>query len=476
MKKLALFGFFSFLLINVFAQGYKITLKSNHKSGLAYLTYFMGKDFILQDSALVANSGIAVFKNTKPLPPGIYSIIFPGKRQATDFLIEKEQIISITADTAKLDKAQIIGSQANVDFKNYQALVNVVGKKLQTEKAAYENAKTKADSVKHDSAYRKYNRELNEYRENIVRTKPTSMMAVLLMALRESPYPTKTPITKQDTIDNYNYYKQHYFDGISFMDDRIIRTPFFLPKFKNYYENVLSQNADTIIKDIDYRLLLARTSPEMYKFLLNWYTDQFINPKYMGQDAVFVHLYQKYHSQGLTKWLSKYQDSVITRRAFMLMSNLVGVQGANMEMIDTEGAAKNLYDVKADYTFVVFWDPTCGHCKTELPRIDSFYTKIWKAKNVKIFAVLSDNDKLKDGWHSFIKDNKLTEWYHVYQTKEMAEQESKLLKPSFKQLYDVYTTPTMFLLDKDKRIIAKKLTIEQFNDFIEVDSKNKKSK
>ncbi len=45
-------------------------------------------------------------------------------------------------------------------------------------------------------------------------------------------------------------------------------------------------------------LLLARSSPEMYKFLLNWLTDEYINPKYMGQDAVFVHLFEKYHSKG----------------------------------------------------------------------------------------------------------------------------------------------------------------------------------
>ena len=468
MKKNLILITLVFASINANAQGYKITLKSNYKTGLSYLTYYLGKDLILQDSAATANDGVAIFKNKANLMPGIYSIVFPGKRLTTDFLVDKEQTISIIVDTTHLEKVQVTGSVANTDFKNYQSVVNVVGKKLQDERRAYDISKTKADSAKHDVEYKKYNKQLNDYRETVVKTKPTSMLAVLLSALKESPIPTKMPLTRQDSLENYNFYKSHYWDGITFMDDRIIRTPFFMPKLKNYYEQVLSQNPDSLIKDLDYKLLLARSNTEMYKFLLNWYTDQYISPKYMGQDAVFVHLYQKYHSQGLSKWLSKYQDSVITRRAFMMMSNLVGEKAANLEMIDTAGKPKNLYDVNAEFTIVVFWDPNCGHCKEEIPRIDSFYRAIWKAKNVKIYAVLNDGEPLKSAWLEFIKEKNLSDWTNVYQTKAMADLETTQQRPSFKQLYDVYVTPTIFLLDKEKKIAAKKLSIEQLNDFIEV--------
>jgi hypothetical protein len=39
-------------------------------------------------------------------------------------------------------------------------------------------------------------------------------------------------------------------------------------------------------------------------------------------------------------------------------------------------------------------------------------------------------------------------------------------RPSFRQLYDVTTTPTLYLLDKEKHIIAKKLTLQQLNDLL----------
>jgi thiol-disulfide isomerase/thioredoxin len=476
MKKFILPFFLIACHFGAQAQGYKISLKSNYKAGRAYLTYYLGKDFILQDSAEVNKVGVAIFKAEQKLQPGIYSIVFPSKRLTTDFLIEKEQNISIVADTNKLENIQITGSPANVDFKNYQTFVNSKGKQLQQAKNAYNESKTKADSVKHEAAYKILSKDLNNYRETVIKTKPTSMLAVLLNALREPAYPTKVPVTRQDSIDNYNFYKSHYWDGISFMDDRIIRTPFFLPKLQAYYNQVMPQAADSLIKDIDYKLLFARNSPEMYKFLLNWFTDEYINPKYMGQDAVFVHLYEKYHSKGLTKWLNKKQDSVITRRAYMLMSNLIGEMAANIEFVDTSGKAKPLYEVDAAYTLVIFWDPNCGHCKEEIPRVDSFYRALWQKKGLKIYAVLSESEKQKDSWITYLREHKIGDWTNVYQTKEMADAEAKDLRPSFRQLYDISVTPTMYLLDKEKRIIAKKLTLEQLNDLLDVKIKSAETK
>ena len=450
------------------AQGYQINLQSNYKSGIVYLTYYMGKDFMLQDSAAVSNTGKSIFKSSKKLPGGIYVLVFPGKRLTADFLIDKEQIISINADTNHLDKLLVTGSPANIIFKQYQAFVAVKGKQLQNEKTAFLQAKTASDSLKHETAYKKYSKELNDYRFGIVRDKPTSMMAVLLNALREPAYPTKVAVTHQDSLNNYNFYKQHYWDGITFMDDRIIRSPFFLPKLEMYYREVMPQSADSLIKDIDYKLLLARTNPEMYKFLLNWFTDEYISPKFMGQDAVFVHLYEQYHSKGITTWLNQKQHDAITKRAFMVMANLIGEKAADLDFVDVNGKPSSLYNVDAAYTIVVFWDPTCGHCKEELPRIDSMYRASWQQKNVKIYAVLSEAEKLKTEWVKYIAEHKIGDWVNVYQSKESLDLETKEQRPSYRQLYDVVVTPTLYLLDKDKNIIAKKLTIEQINNLLEV--------
>lgn len=456
-----------------FAQGYQVSLKApQYKSGIAYLTYYMGDNFNIADSAAITPAGTAVFKGADKLPPGIYAIFFPGKKTRFEFLVDKSQKISLTApDTSDIvGKGVIGGAPENTLYTQYQKFVATKGKALQEAKQAYARSQTAADSARYEKNYNTLTKELNDYRENIIKTQPSSMMAVLLEAMREPKLPAKEPVTHQDSLDNYYFYKSHYWDGISFMDDRIIRTPFFVHKLQTYYRDIIPKDPDSIIVDADYKLLLARNAPEMFKFLLNWLTDEYINPQYMGQDAIFVHLFNKYHSKGLSPWLNEKQMETISRRAYMLMANLIGDKAANLEMIDSSGKAMPLYDISADYTVVCFWDPNCGHCKEEVPRLDSFYQASWKNHNVKIYGVLTPDDKAssRTDWVNFIKSHNLAAWVNVYQTKEMEDADYKAQRPSFRQLYDVIMTPTLFLLDKEKRIIGKKLTPKQLNDLLEV--------
>lgn len=455
-------------------ESFTVTLKTpSYKSGLTYLCYHMGKNLNIEDSTYFNEQGVAVFKGDRKLMGGIYAVVFPGKNLTFDFFVDREQNLSIYADSSDLQNVKITGSRANELFQLYQKFVGSTGMLMQTERLAYNASKTKADSALHLEKYNKFNKELIDFRDKLMKENPESMMASMLNAMREPEVLNKEPKTRQDTLDNYYYYKQHYWDGVSFTDDRVIRTPFFLPKLERYYREILQQAPDSIIKDLDYKLLLARVSPEMYKFLLNWFTDEYINPKYMGQDAVFVHLFEKYHSKGVSSWLNEKQQETISRRAYMQMSNLIGVKAANLEMIDSTGKPKPLYDLKAEYTLVMFWDPTCGHCKEEIPRIDSIYRASWKAKGVRIYSVLSDNDKKKE-WVDYIKEHKIGDWTNVYETKEMEKVIADAQRPGFRQLYDVIQTPTILLLDKEKRIVGKKLSWEQLNDFLETKWKEKK--
>lgn len=458
------------------AQGYTVTLHTpNYKDGLAYLTYYYGKNINVEDSAIVNGKGVAVFQKKEKLEPGVYSIVFPGKNKLFDFLVGKEQVIDINADTTDLvNKAIVTGSSENKLFQQYQKFVAEKGVGLQTELEAFKASKTKTDSALHEKNYNERNKELVSYRTKVIEEHPESMLAALLQSMKEPQAVSSQPVTRQDSLDNYNYYKKHYWDGIDFTDARIIRTPFFVPKVERFFREVVSPTPDSIIRESDYLLLRARTSPDMYKFLLNWLTDEYINPKYMGQDAVFVHLFEKYHSKGVSSWLNEKQMTAISNRAYMLMSNLIGEQAANLEMSDTAGILKPLYNVQAAYTIVCFWDPTCGHCQKEVPRLDSFYQAKWKNEGVKMYGVLSET-KEKDKWIDFINKNHLQSWVNVYQTEEQKKQSDDAKKPSYKQLYDVTQTPTLYLLDKDKRIVAKKLTIEQMDDLLQVKINNQKN-
>ncbi len=457
-----------------FAQGFKVTLQTpNYTGGLAYLTYYYGKNINIEDSAIISDNGVAVFEKNEKLLPGVYSIVFPGKNKLFDFLVGKEQEISIKADTTDLiNKTTVTGSKENVLFQQYQKFVAAKGVNLQAEINSYKASKTKSDSLLHEKNYNDFNKELNDYRDKIINENPQSMLAALLTSMKEPKVLIAKPVTREDSVNNYNYYKQHYWDGITFMDDRIIRTPFFLPKLEKYFREVLSAAPDSIIQESDYLLLRARTAPEMYKFLLNWLTDEYIYPKYMGQDAVFVHLFEKYHSKGVSSWLNEKQMTVISNRAYMLMSNLIGQQAANLEMVDSSGKSRALYEVEAPFTIVCFWDPTCSHCREEVPQLDSMYKAKWQKEGVKIYGVLTET-KEQSKWKEFMIKNNLQSWINVYQTDQQKKIEEDAKKPSYKQLYDVTQTPTLYLLDKDKRIIAKKLTWQQMDDLLQMKINNK---
>lgn len=452
---------------------YQVTLQTpNYKSGLAYLTYYYGKNINVEDSAMVNTKGVAVFKKPGKLQPGIYSIVFPGKNKLVDFLVDKEQTLLIKADTTDLiNKSIVTGSKENGLFQQYQKYILVKGKQLQAEQQAYNNSRTRSDSALHEKNYQKYNKELNLYRENIIKQFPQSMLATLFKCMKEPGVLTEHPVTKQDSLENYIFYRKHYWDGVTFMDSRLIRTPFFLPKVERYFRDLLVPSADTIIKEADYLLLLARTNTEMYKFLLNWLTDEYIYPKYMGQDAVFVHLFEKYHSKGVSNWLNEKQLTAISNRAYMVMSNLIGDKAADLDMVDTLGKPYPLYSVNGAFTVVCFWDPTCGHCREEVPRLDSLYHAKWKQQGVILYGVLSENER--DKWLTFIRENNLKDWIHVYQTEETKKSITASERPGYKQLYDITQTPTLYLLDKDKRIIAKKLTLQQMDELLQTKLKNK---
>jgi len=106
-----------------------------------------------------------------------------------------------------------------------------------------------------------------------------------------------------------------------------------------------------------------------------------------------------------------------------------------------------------------------------LPKLDSFYRAKWKADGLKMYAVAKETEGTKKDWLNFISDNKLQEWSHVYYSKEADKARTDNGIPGYSQLYDVQSFPTLYLLDKEKRIIAKKLTYQQLDEIVQLKKK-----
>ncbi|HET7897012.1 MAG TPA: hypothetical protein VFL47_05070, partial [Flavisolibacter sp.] len=110
------------------------------------------------------------------------------------------------------------------------------------------------------------------------------------------------------------------------------------------------------------------------------------------------------------------------------------------------------------------------------PKLDSMYTKKWKSWGVKMFALAKETDGKRSDWLDFIHKTGMKEWVNVYYSKEAEKARVSANTPSYSQLYDVQSFPTLYLLDKDKRIIAKKITDKQLDEILEQRVKTTNSK
>jgi hypothetical protein len=457
--------------------GYEIKIRlSPFKNSKIYLGYYYGKVKAVADSTVLDEASNGVFKGKEPLGGGIYFIVSPKKEILFELLIDKEQHFSIKADTSDIPfRIQFTGSSDNSMFQSYTSYMAREGKAVMDAQGDLKKSPGKGDSARVMEKIKENNLAIQAYRDSIERKYPSSFLAALLRLLREPVVPAadKQAVGKYDSNFAYHYYKAHYWDGVSFTDDRMIRTPMFEPKLEKYYRNLVPPEPDSINREVDMMLLYSRTNKEMFKFLLVYFVQKYVNPEYMGQDAVFVHLFEKYINTGQADFFTDKYRKFVNDRAYSLMANLIGQPAANLEMTDTLDHLFQLYEIQAPFTVICFWDPTCSHCKETVPKVDSIFQAKWRQEGVRLVGVMVDGGK--EAWLNFIRDHNLKDWVHVYQTASQHDAEEASGKPGYRQLYDVYQTPMLYLLDKDKRIIAKKLTYQQFDEVINLKLKNVKS-
>lgn len=467
--------FFCFLSQQAFTQsGYEISLSLRpYHTQKVFLAGYMGKSTILIDSVMVDKESKGIFKGDQKLTPGIYFVVSPTKTLLFDFLIGENQQFSIIGDTSSLGSLKFIGSIDNELNQRYSAFMSgkMKERKVLTEK--YKTAATKKDSLAVIDQVKVIESEEQSFKENIIATNPGSLIAFLLSAMQRPVVPP-IPVVKgkPDSLYPFRYVKDHFWDGVLFNDDRLLHTPFFEPKLDEYFNNYVSIDADSIIKEVNYILLSARTGKEIYPYLLTKFTNKYMTPEYMGQDKVFVYLFEHFFAKGDTSILNESSKKMVTERAYSLMANLIGLPAPPLNLSDTTGKTISLYSINAPYTLIVYWDPNCGHCKEELPKIDSMYRNKWKALGVAVYSICAEGASIND-WKKYLSTNKLpTEWKHVYETDKAREANIKAGKPGMRQLYDFYLTPTLYLVDRNKRIIAKKLSLHQFDQIITAKEKN----
>lgn len=454
-------------------NGYRIQLKlTDRKDSMVYLAHYYGKGFPTVykfDSAKLDKKGNAVFDKKEKIVGGIYMILPADRNSYFEFLLNDGDDISITATMDHLlGNVHYKNSPDNDDFLAYQSFLTKLSDKEKIFKEQLEKAKTKSDSDQIYDDAKILRTDINQYRSTYIKEHPNRVLSSIFGAMQTPDVPTGVHYKADGkTIDSdfaYHFYKSHYWDGFNFQDDRLIHSPILQQKLDEYFNRVVIQQEDSVIKEADRVLKKMRGTNDLFKFTLNWLSTNAQTTKVMGMDKVFVHLVENYYMKGDATWLSDEDLSKYIDRAKKIAPNVINNPAP---ALIADGFDKNefkLYDFKAKYTLLIFYAADCGHCQHEIPLIDSVYKAELKAKGVRVIAF--NVEKNEKQWQDFISKNHIEEWKNVWDPN---------YKSRYWALYDTQLVPAIYLLDEEKIIRGKKLdhaNIGKVIDFLE--RKNKR--
>ncbi|MCD4709464.1 MAG: redoxin domain-containing protein [Bacteroidales bacterium] len=484
-------GFLSFLsgllltASTLSAQGYRIEVELK---GLSYDTIILGEYFtsrmIPKDTTVLDQKGRGIFEGVEEFTGGLYLVyINPG--HYFDLLLGDDQDLYIGADTTDLTSSVTFrGSEDNRIFQEYKRFLQKKRGELEELSTRYGSAATAADSSEFVDQQNLINREMETYMDRIETEYTTLFVSDFIGATRE-PFPPETLLTGERRLDDsirFFYYREHYFDRFDPFNARLLHTPLYEGKIKNYITRAVPQHPDSLIVAVDYLLTGSKKDDELYRYMLITLFNHFAESKFIGMDGVYFHIAEHYYIPDATwsnpEFLIKLKENLDSNKPTLIgqtAPNLImrQVPEEHFGMAAQDTAIKKdphighdffIHDIDARYTLLYFWETDCGHCKKSTPALHEVYTRM-QEKGVQVISVHVVNSvEGKEKWIDFVNEYHLLGWINCWSP----------YSNEFRKLYNLLSYPQLFVLDRDKKIIAKRVTPEQaekiINNLIEFES------
>lgn len=467
-------GLISFIFLfsaACFAQnGYKVQFKIDGlKDTTAYLGYYYGESTFVKDTAKVNHAGEFVFDGKQLLPQGVYFLVL-DKTRIFEMVIGHTQTFSLETKTSDYVKYMKVAG----DIDNKLFFENMLFN-LERHKEAEPFIKIIQDSAlaedkKKDARenFKKINEQVLAYQEGIINQYPATITAKIFKANKaiKIPDPPQKADGSIDSTFQLRWYREHFFDNFDLADDALIRMPrpIYQEKINEYLDKLYAPQADTLKRALSRVIVRAKKNQETYKYAVWVAVLKFQNPEIMGLDEVYVHLNDTYFASGeMDFWANDKMRKNLSDHADRLRKSLIGQKGANLIMQDINLKPRALYDIKNKYTVLYIFDPDCGSCKKETPKLVDFYNK--KKFDIEVYAISADTSMIK--MRDYIKEMKM-KWITVNGPRTYVG--------PYQDLYDANTTPTLYVLDNKKKIIGKKIPAEKLEDFLTQYEKIEKSR
>ena len=438
----------------IFAQGYHLrgTIPGLRQSEIYLMQDFAVSQQII-DTLKTDQSGSFDVILPEDLPVGMYRLM-TNSGLMFNLIYNKEDIAFRTTGFQTDDQIQIISSVENILYYKYlntklnnQQKINILNPVLD-----YYPENDSFYSVVKSQVMNLY-AQIQGVSNWVIQQYPHTMAAHFIRFDRpQIPNFNLRPGEQQQEL------KQSYFKGIDFQDTLLLRTSLLTSKIVGYLslyqEKGMSkkQVEQAFTQAVDTLLQKTVINEQIYEYTLNYLVrgfDQF------GFDNLLQHI-------ASIQQLGRFPDNSLKKQALENELHLIqrladGNTAPDFTARDLQGKRIHLSKIKSEKTLLVFWASWCPHCTASLPKLKKFYDPKHPEK-LQIIAISVDDNK-QDVEQAIKKE--AYPWINIAELKgwdgPIADE------------YGVSATPTFFLLDKDKKIIAKPRSISEVEKLLSKD-------
>jgi peroxiredoxin len=310
-----------------------------------------------------------------------------------------------------------------------------------------------------------FNRPLIAFTDSLANKYKGKVLATIIKALSPLDEPDfSLPDNEPDrdrkmAMNYYLFNKDHFFDNIDFSDERILRTPFFIPTIFDYYiKNVLIfKEPDSIIPCLDKIINRIPEGSRMYRFLLSHIFNFYQKSTVMGHEEIVIYLGENYYLTPKVDWESEKFEKDLVDFILKNKPTLIGKTSPDLLLPMPDGKRyESIHGLTANYLLLYFYDTDCGHCKEETPIIRDIYHKYKDILGFEVYAVYTQTDEKK--WLDFIEQNKL-DWINVWDPYRTG---------NIYNTFNTVTTPQIYLLDRNKKILARRLDASNLEKLLKI--------
>ena len=437
--------FFLFAGFFVFSQGHsiEINVKGWEEDSVLLGYHFGDKRFSLD--TLVVDNGRMVFQGEETLDPGIYFLYAP--EFYFEFLIV-EQKFKLSFDRSDVyETINIEGSQENDIFKTFQKTMGYYQRSSRRLQDSLKNVSSE-DTAFIQERIRAIKLESAGFSKGMIEKYPDSWFTRMIRMISGNPIPELLEIPDDEKPQaRLNFLRENYFKGFE-NPKEFMRTPTFQNYVKAYFDQIVHQAPDSLIRRLDIFLENAAKDEDTFRFWITHFLTHYQKSRVMVQDAVYIHLIENYCLKDKTPWMSDEVMKDLREEVIFIKPGLIGKTARPFQAVDTLNNSQDFRKYNNKFLVLFFYDPNCGHCKKEAPKLNSHYKEI---KNMGGEIVGICTSTIVDDWKEFIKTHGL-EWKHLADPTG---------KSRFRVDYNVRTTPQLYILDEENVIVGKNINIEE---------------